>query len=576
MSERIIEQADLRGIENCLRSVDSSLNVLDDKVTTVDSNVRVVYDEVGKLSQEFHDFVDVQIKANRLSVAHTEIIKIRQELDKKYGHYDQIRRTTTGILQANDLAIVKKSTITNATEEMMLNAPGYWLAPCLVALAAWINDQPELAERAVKEGLKRDDEKTSLFFGLVCRRADRKQSSLKWIQRYLASQDEENLDRKTIIILDAYASGVLGADTEGTVSRQMGEWLENLSEKPGFVEKQTTQWTDAINLKKKPLKDTSYTYLKQYSHTWPEMEGELECAHLHQTMLDYLSGIFDQKPSTNTIKMQLDEILDSLVTDFDDEELPLRKKEKLEQLVIDFDGDEKRAKQNMAIEQSAYEIHKDFTQLLTDAAMKPESSHSSISTQKFALALSKDWLSNAYSDITASYRMKIPNDVEVNVDTFNDRTQDGQNENQLLSNFNNLVNQEKDAALSANVLSGFEQFCFYGGIAVGVLGLLMCLIGHILPGIIAVIAGVGMVIRNISAKKNIEVVRRNIESSFEEKRNKGMQIIRALLAEVVDYREEFARLDSQSQEVMDYLERISADQYVHKMEESGRRVKIGK
>jgi hypothetical protein len=80
--------------------------------------------------------------------------------------------------------------------KLMLSAPGYWLAPCLVALAAWINDESELADRAVREAIKRNDEKTSLLFALICRRADRKSASLKWTQRYLANQDEENLDHK--------------------------------------------------------------------------------------------------------------------------------------------------------------------------------------------------------------------------------------------------------------------------------------------------------------------------------------------------------------------------------------------
>ena len=101
------------------------------------------------------------------------------------------------------------------------------------------------------------------------------------------------------------------------------------------------------------------------------------------------------------MKAQLDEILTGLVTDFDDEELPLRKEEKFEQFVVDFAGDENRARQNMQVEQTAFETHKDFTQLLTDAAMKPESTHASVSTQKFAIALSRDWVSNAYNDITA-------------------------------------------------------------------------------------------------------------------------------------------------------------------------------
>lgn len=53
------------------------------------------------------------------------------------------------------------------------------------------------------------------------------------------------------------------------------------------------------------------------------MEGVL----LHAEILDYFTDIFEQKASTEAIKTQLDEILDSLVTDFDDEELPLRKEE---------------------------------------------------------------------------------------------------------------------------------------------------------------------------------------------------------------------------------------------------------
>jgi len=199
----------------------SILEILEEKVKN-GVDVRVIYDEVGALARDFHDFVQLHIRENALSKAQQRIIQIRQEMEKRFGHYDIVRRTTTGILQADDIGIVKKDTISNATEELMISTPGYWLAPCLVALSAWINDQPELAERALKEGIKRNDEKTSLFFALICRRADRKSVALKWTQRYLANQDEENLDRKTVIILDAFASGLLGADSDGVISKQMG------------------------------------------------------------------------------------------------------------------------------------------------------------------------------------------------------------------------------------------------------------------------------------------------------------------------------------------------------------------
>ena len=574
MSDRVIEQADLRTIEHNLGAIHNNLQTLDSNVGAVNSNIKVVYDEIGSLAKEFHDFVSVQQRANRLNQAETRLVKIRQELEKKYGHYDIVRRTTTGILQADDIGIVKKDTISNATEELMISTPGYWLAPCLVALAAWINDQPELAEKAIKEGIKRNDEKTSLFFALICRRADRKEACLKWTQRYLANQDEENLDRKTIIVLDAFASGLFGADTEGVISRQMNEWLQHLEEKPGFTEKQTQQWSEAINLKRKPIDTSSYTYLRKYSKTWPVLEDILEGAHLHAEMLEYLIGIFEQKVSTATVREQLDDILDSLVTDFDDEELPLRKEEKFEQFIVDFRGDESRARQNMNVEQTAFETHKDFTQLLTDAAMKPETAHSSVSTQKFAFALSRDWVMNAYNDVVAQNRMKIPNEIEINVDTFNDTTVDGQNENELLERFSTLVSSERDAELATCVMSSFEQFCLYGGIAVGVIGLVMLLFGNKFLGLIAVFAGVGMVLNHFSKKKDIENKRQNIAERYEKKRSSGSEIIRATLAEVVDFRIEFADKDSESEQVIDFLEQLSPDQYVRKLATSNRRVKM--
>lgn len=569
-----IHPADLRTIENNLASIHRDLQTLDNEIGNVNENVKVVYKEIDSLAREFHDFVSVQMRANRLGQAETRLVKIRQELEKKYGHYDLIRRTTTGILQADDLGIVKKDTISNATEELMISTPNYWLAPCLVALAAWINDQPELAEKALREGIKRNDEKTSLFFALICRRAERKSACLKWTQRYLANQDEENLDRKCIIILDAFASGLLGADSEGVISKQMTEWLDNLAEKVGFIEKQTKQWSEAINLKRKPLNANSYTYLQKYSNTWPVLQDIMEGAYLHGEILNYFINIFEQEVSTNTVKEQLDDILTSLVTDFDDEELPLRKEERFESLIVQFGGDENRARKNMTVEETAFETHKDFTQLLTDAAMNPETAHASVSTQKFAIALSRDWISAAYNDVAAQNRMKIPYEIEINVDTFNDKTVNGQNEQELLAKFNTLVDSEKADALAQCRLSAFDSFCLIGGGIIAVIGLVMFIMGSGFIGAIALVAGVGMVISHFSKKKNIDTRRKNLDLQYEQKRTNGSQIIRATLAEVVDFRAEFARKDTESKKVVDFLEQISPDQYVRKLSDSNRRIRV--
>ena len=206
--------------------------------------------------------------------------------------------------------------------------------------------------------------------------------------------------------------------------------------------------------------------------------------------------------------------------------------------------------------------------------MKPESSHSSISTQKLALALSRDWVTNAYNDVTAKNRMKIPYEIEINVDTFNAKSTDGQNENELVEKFNSQIDFEKEQTLANYYPSLFDKFLLYGGIAIGVIGLMMMISGNVFLGLIAIIAGIFMVLKHKSNIENIETSRKKIEEQYEDKRVNGEQIIRAILAEIVDFRIEFAEKDAESTKVLDFLEQIRPEQYVNKLASSNRKIKI--
>lgn len=95
-------------------------------------------------------------------------------------------------------------------------------------------------------------------------------------------------------------------------------------------------------------------------------------------------------------------------------------------------------------------------------------------------------------------------------------------------------------------------------------------------GIIAIIVGIGMVINHFSKKKKVETNQQSISDQFERKRANGTQVIRAVLAEVVDFRQEFAEKDAKSQKVIDFLEQISPEQYVKKLSDSNRRIQVSK
>ena len=571
MSDKLISRADLSLIERSLSNLAGSIDYVNNRVDQVDDNVKIVYNEVEKLANEFREYVEMQSLANRKAEAKMNLSAIRDKLKDNFGHYDVVRRTATGILQANDLAIVKSSMLSHVTEKQMIETPNYWLTPCLVALAAWINDDKELAERALAEGIRRNDEKTSLFFGLICRRIGRENSSLKWFARYLEAQDEEKLDRKAVIVLDAFASGLLGNDTENFVYQQIQEWMSNLEAKPGFTERQLDNWKNAINSKRVPLKSGLYPYLEKYSNTWDNLQDVLEGANLNNDLYEYFKKVFEQKEETKKLKVELDKILDSLVTEFDEEELPLKREEQFEELVVRYNGSESKAHAQMALEKSVYDDYRDFMQLLTDASMNPEESKSSVATQKFATALSRNNIVTAFNDIVAQNRMNVPYDIEINVDTFNDKTQDGEDEEEVLNRFENLVEQEKQADLSKLKLNMFEQFCLYGGAAVILYGIIKSFMDKSFA-FITIILGIGLIIYHFTAKQKVQKLIQKTIENYAQKLESGKQIIRATIAEIVDFRIEFTEKDAENKKVLDFFEQIKPEEYIRRLTNSERKI----
>ena len=571
MSDKLISRADLSLIERSLSNLAGSIDYVNNRVDQVDDNVKIVYNEVEKLANEFRKYVEMQSLANRKAEAKMNLSAIRDKLKDNFGHYDVVRRTATGILQANDLAIVKSSMLSHITEKQMIETPNYWLTPCLVALAAWINDDKALAERALAEGIRRNDEKTSLFFGLICRRIGRENSSLKWFARYLEAQDEEKLDRKAVIVLDAFASGLLGNDTENFVYQQIQEWMSNLEAKPGFTERQLDNWKNAINSKRVPLKSGLYPYLEKYSNTWDNLQDVLEGANLNNDLYEYFKKVFEQKEETKKLKVELDKILDSLVTEFDEEELPLKREEQFEELVVRYNGSESKAHAQMALEKSVYDDYRDFMQLLTDASMNPEESKSSVATQKFATALSRNNIVTAFNDIVAQNRMNVPYDIEINVDTFNDKTQDGEDEEEVLNRFENLVEQEKQTDLSKLKLNMFEQFCLYGGAAVILYGIIKSFMDKSFA-FITIILGIGLIIYHFTAKQKVQKLIQKIIENYAQKLESGKQIIRATIAEIVDFRVEFTEKDAESKKVLDFFEQIKPEEYIRRLTNSERKI----
>lgn len=565
-TERIIQAADLTFILGSLRDLKGDIRDVSGQVDMVGSDLSQTRSELARLEEAFTAFVEADLKAKELSLAETRQVKIRQELETKFGQNAIVRRQATGILQASDIQLVRQETIRNATEELMLSTPRYWLAPALVALAAWLGDNQSLAQRALAEAIRRDDEKTSLFFALIARRAGRTEANRTWMDRYFGLQNPHSLDRQTVVMVDAMANGVFSVETTHLCSRRISSWIDELSQQVGFAEAQRSQWSDAL-LSKTPNFDNAkrYSHLNRFSSTWEQLDDSLNDASMQGMVLQHFQDIFDGEIKTaSSVLVAVDDLLTKLVSRFDDEELPLRRQEELCRLIIEESGDKPAARRKYDLQAKSLDENIDFTQLLTNAAMHPETSHVTRATQRFATAHSRDWIIDAHSDITAKLRQKVPQKIAVEIEDWSGHTDAGENEEQLLQSLAEHLNKREEQALSEAKL-GLKH---WGAAAIGVILLLTSFSAGFIAFAMS-LAAFGFVYLGHRA---VQQQRVKIKADFARLREQSAQALRAVMAEVVEWRRDWAMRDGMSMEVAALLGSITPEQHLLAGHNTARRV----
>jgi hypothetical protein len=565
MSNQVISYADLSVINSALRSISSDMSGVHSEVSTLNFKQNQLESELVKLADAFADFVEADIKHKSLQLAETRQGNLKQDLQIKFGYYAEVRRMATGILQGVDTGIIGDDTLKSTTEEVMIKAPGYWLAPALVALAAWIRNDKGINEKALNEALKRDDYKTTLFFMLVMRRLTRNEASLKWLERYFMHQNPQDLDREFIIILEAVTTGVFPPAARQLMMLNVKGWLEKLTQGDTFINEQKSQWVKFFAASG-PLSEGKYPLLETFATNWITIESSLREAKIHGILNTHFKGILSSSTDfSKGVKVQLDEILSLLVTNFDDEELPLQEQVRLNQLIIQMDGDKNAAQAIMDAEKHIFNEKVDFLQLLTNASFNPELSGATKVTQALAVSISQPWIVEAHDTFTAQSRNRIPQTIELDVDGFKIPTKDGSDENEMLNNQN---------AFYQNILeTELGNLSFpYGGVIIGVL---VCLLGvwafslHPVAGLVGLGIGGVLIWSNI---KNFNTAKENIVKNVEERKSKAKEVLRGCIAETVDYRKEHTTEDANAEVLRQLLNSITPEDFSSVSKETARNI----
>lgn len=404
----------VREINALSNNLGRQIDLVGTEVGQVRNDVKLTGDELRTLRRDFEAFVAQAARTAAVQQSQTKVGNLKAQLDREFGHYATVRRTSVGTLQAFDVGVVSNDVVASVSEELMLQTPRYWLSPALVGIAAWSRDNKEISERAVREAFARDKNKASLFFALVLRRQGRTATSVRWLKHYFAALDPTALTREFAVILEATSYDAFGAAGQHMLSETMSKWCAELRSRADVVEAQINNWMAEIAVQRQRLDGSQYAALSALSPTWSKLQAQLESASALPEVVEKYQGIRDfDAPIPAVLEDLLDDILDQLVTEYDEEELPLKRDVVYHEAIIEENGDLDRARLRADELQRALEETNDVVTLQTMAAINPAQLGVGAQTQRIAIGVGSQDFHTAVGRFTAEYRAAAIDQLEL-------------------------------------------------------------------------------------------------------------------------------------------------------------------
>ncbi|MFI2712207.1 hypothetical protein ACH495_18990 [Micromonospora sp. NPDC018662] len=417
--------SDLSGVQRQLGNLTNAVSQLNRHVHSVGVQVDVIGQEQQATRSDLNDLrlaltrlAEQAERAATLQRAETAIGNLKNDIEHQFGHHKVVRRTTVGMLHSFDLGLVSEETVQAVGEQLMIQTPRYWLAPVLVALAAWAGDDPELCVRAVDEAYRRSPERTSLLMMLVLRRQGRRASAVRWLRHYLDAQDPTALNREFAVILEAIAQGAFGPAALDLVQDRLTAWRRLLLDDEVSTRIQLDRWRREVETHVRPDGiEKEFPRLAATSPQWLPLRDALARAEAHGSLIErYTALLTAEAPSGGRIEDAIDDILDRLVDDYDPDELPLRRKLAAKEAIVAAGGDPAAATRAPQFQGAGLDDTRDYLTIQTESALDPESIGVSAHTQRLAVASCHDWLNQSHAAFTRDYRLTVPATVEVTLD----------------------------------------------------------------------------------------------------------------------------------------------------------------
>lgn len=523
------------------KAVYKDMGYLSDVVGQADVSTKEVFQALNELTVQYFSFKNI-------STASKNVTQYNDEYYTRFSYYNELRRITLGYVVGLDSHIISSESARKKVEKAYLQNTEYWLAYCIAAVMLWASNEKEAAQRAMSKSLSISYFNSCLFYLLINLRFNRIDSAKKWYVNYLDRADMSNLGDEWQYLLQAYLFGAFGADEEfqSTVAQCFRNMLAQVEVTTVDFAKKFTQ--KAIEFAEFYVHKTNheYTILGRTCAEYPEMKNLLSTAEKNVEIARYYNELAETEVNeTKDLPQRIENVLYSIVNDYDEEELKVVQRIKYNEAIISARGDVAAAQANYNAMFEDYKKKKNLGDLLLSWAFADNTSQADVSVKRFSISFMKEAIAKGFEQFAERYKAKEKYKYHFNIDECNlecNENDYGEAEKTLDKYYDS--NKVKDTFKDKHVQ-------IYAVMCAAALLLLLLLIPFFSPiiltiGILLGLAGSFLLWRRIVDMGNI----------LKEKKRKGKLLLKQALAELSQWRSAYKEADAKSADMLSAIERF--------------------
>lgn len=435
-------QREIQRFNEALGSLQSEVST---QVGYVSGSTQSMQSTVDQIYANIERFKETLMCGEETQLAHENIMRIDQMIKEQFSNHIAIRKTVMGVVRDFDINLVRNSTIEELSEELWLTSSRYWLSYALIAITAWVNDYPEQARNALSESVRKDSIKTNLFFCLMNLRFGRMEAAKKWFYAYFRTLDPTMLQQETAILLQSFLNGIFGRDKEleHDIIELIDDWLSIINESEQISQELLDAYETYIN-NLNPQTDFQYASILEFCLNSGDLQKSFRDVSKFQLLLDFVKSLdVEAEPQYDSnYKDRVDAILINLISNYDADELKIRREQEYFRCIVENRGSIAQARAQYEAQVALEEQNFNIGKQMIDWAAYDDDGQTDIQVRKFGFQNTKGWFTKAVANFDARLQDALPAEFPLQIDTWSGVTNGNDHEQQLESIKNHFENNK--------------------------------------------------------------------------------------------------------------------------------------